>query len=384
MKSRLSKRGLAAGIVVVLMAGILTVVGGSKIRAIEMGNCGEVEITEIFTNFRDNQSEQFVEFYNPTAQPITLEGCVARTRFSNRVLEAVFGEVVLQAGEYQAYSLESLGLQIAKSPTVERVFELVGGDARWVAYGVSEAHFTVGGDGEGWSSAAVLDRADLPTSRLGRSWALVNGEWLHATPTPSADNRTAPEFAVMENGGSDSDSVAPNALVPVEHEAGGANEAGSTAGGLPDCGPGRYRNPETNRCRQIPTEPELRPCAEGYERNPETNRCRRIREQTSADFGIPDMGRTGEGGVSAIGSAVANAGELIGDAMDRVFRDEDGYLQGWKVVLAVILAILITGVGICYALRERISQGYFWNEKVVKTRIYAKVLELYHKISKKY
>ncbi|MCL2371178.1 hypothetical protein FWC63_00315 [Candidatus Saccharibacteria bacterium] len=386
MKNILVKRGLGAGFVLLMVVAVV-VLGGAWARATEVGNCGEVEITEIFTNFRDDQSEQFVEFHNPTAGPVSLVGCVARTRFSNRVLEVRFGNVVILPGEYQAYSLESLGLQLAKSPTIDRVFELVGGDAVWEAYGVSEAHITTGGEGEGWSSAAVVDRVDLPNSRIGRSWALVNGEWVTATPTPSADNRTAPEFQTSSNttGGTDPNSetgtastvpelgsVIPEVLPPVEHGLDGDSSGGES--GLADCGPGRYRNPETNRCRNIPTEPEVKPCAEGYERNPETNRCRRIREQTSVDFGIPDAGSTGGSSASAVGTAVANIGETIIDAMDVIFRDEYGYLQGWRVALAVVLAVLVVGAGICWVSRE----------KLAKTPIGEKVLELYAKKIKKY
>ena len=46
------------------------------------------------------------------------------------------------------------------------------------------------------------------------------------------------------------------------------------------CEDGYYLNPATNRCNKLPTEKELTPCKEGYERNPETNRCRKV---TSAE-----------------------------------------------------------------------------------------------------
>ena len=46
---------------------------------------------------------------------------------------------------------------------------------------------------------------------------------------------------------------------------------------LAPCNEDEYRNPETNRCRKISTASSaLAPCQEGYERNPETNRCRKI------------------------------------------------------------------------------------------------------------
>lgn len=46
---------------------------------------------------------------------------------------------------------------------------------------------------------------------------------------------------------------------------------------LVPCKPGQERNPETNRCRSITTaSASLVPCKEGEERNPETNRCRKV------------------------------------------------------------------------------------------------------------
>jgi hypothetical protein len=44
---------------------------------------------------------------------------------------------------------------------------------------------------------------------------------------------------------------------------------------LQPCGEGKYRNPETNRCKTIEDEGPA-PCAPGQVRNPETNRCRKL------------------------------------------------------------------------------------------------------------
>jgi len=332
-----------------------------------VGDCGEIEITEVLTNFRNDQSEQFVEFFNPTAGMLSLEGCVVRTRYGGKDLTAEFGEVWMRSGEYQAYSLESLGLQIAKSPTIERVIEIVGGD--------------------------FVALAELPRASIGKSFALVEGAWVNATPTPSADNLTAPEFLGGEDGGavgSEEGSgvagaagggLAPEVMAPVVHDSLGA-AGGAGAAEYADCGEGRYRNPETNRCKKIETEPELKPCAEGYERNPETNRCRKIRENVgaAASFGVPDSGGASGGtGVSAVGEAMANVSATMGDAFDRVFRDADGYLQGWKVVLAVVLVVLAAGIGVCYVFRERLMGVPFFAEVMGRTRDLVKCLRFWEK-----
>ena len=51
----------------------------------------------------------------------------------------------------------------------------------------------------------------------------------------------------------------------------------SVSASLLPCGEGQERNPLTNRCRSIASAvAELLPCDEGYERNPSTNRCRKV------------------------------------------------------------------------------------------------------------
>lgn len=50
----------------------------------------------------------------------------------------------------------------------------------------------------------------------------------------------------------------------------------SSKASLTACKPGQERNPETNRCRSVlAVTSSLTPCRYGYERNPETNRCRK-------------------------------------------------------------------------------------------------------------
>lgn len=58
---------------------------------------------------------------------------------------------------------------------------------------------------------------------------------------------------------------------------------------LTPCKEGQLRNPETNRCKSIASEvASLIPCDEGYERNPDTNRCRKIKAAAFAAAPIGD------------------------------------------------------------------------------------------------
>ncbi len=89
------------------------------------------------------------------------------------------------------------------------------------------------------------------------SWALVDDIWQYTdNPTPGAEN----VLTVVTSKGGDI----------IEDE-------------LQPCPEGKYRNPETNRCRNIATlVAELSPCAEGQERNPATNRCRSVISSVSS------------------------------------------------------------------------------------------------------
>lgn len=59
--------------------------------------------------------------------------------------------------------------------------------------------------------------------------------------------------------------------------------ASDTTSALVPCKPGQYRHPETNRCRSLTTaSTTLVPCKSGQERNPSTNRCRKIGGETNA------------------------------------------------------------------------------------------------------
>lgn len=93
----------------------------------------------------------------------------------------------------------------------------------------------------------------------GNSWALDTKDttWKWMMPAPNQVNYWPPEAT-----GKGSESVA----------------------ALADCGPGKERNPETNRCRNIVSTDgsSLTLCKAGQERNPDTNRCRSVSVASSS------------------------------------------------------------------------------------------------------
>jgi len=88
------------------------------------------------------------------------------------------------------------------------------------------------------------------------SWSLIDGMWQYTNrPTPGSDNLIEETRLTGDKGES--------------------NELG-------ECPVGKYRNPDTNRCRNNESSSStLTPCAIDQVRNPDTNRCRSVLTSTS-------------------------------------------------------------------------------------------------------
>lgn len=140
-------------------------------------------------------------------------------------------------------------------------------------------------------------------TKIGWAWVLdsVDGAWKWtSTPQPDADNLvTVPVVAIASEVVSEcpagkyrnpetnrcrSVEEAVNVLAqceegkernPVTNRCRSVASLASTA--LSPCDEGQERNPATNRCRSVlAASRTLTPCQTGYERNPETNRCKKI------------------------------------------------------------------------------------------------------------
>lgn len=118
----------------------------------------------------------------------------------------------------------------------------------------------------------------------------------------------------------------------------------ATVAVLASCDEGQERNPQTNRCRKITTAvATLVPCKAGQERNPETNRCRSI---TSADSTLkpcdegqernPDTNRCRKIVASSSGSSPALSTAEASLASPLRF--------GFKIVGALLTAVLMYGI----------------------------------------
>lgn len=153
---------------------------------------------------------------------------------------------------------------------------------------------------EEWSAQLFEDTMQgygaAGVSKQGFSYALgADGLWQWSTtPSPDGENKLTPivemivecpegKYRSPETGRCRTIEEAVNALStcdegcernPVTNR---CRKLALATSSLTPCLEGQERNPATNRCRSIAKAiAELLPCDEGYERNPATNRCRKV------------------------------------------------------------------------------------------------------------
>lgn len=232
--------------------------------------CGAsgVILTEILANPEgaDTAGGEFVEFYNSGNQTADLTGCKIATDKDDSIELPGF---LLQPGEYYALMLADKLLN--GGGTV--VFS--GSDA------VQSISYVSLGDNE--------------------SWALINNRWeVTNIPTPGAPNQPSATEPRVLGANTVLESCPPGKFRNPETNR--CKNIASQASSLIPCDPGQERNPKTNRCRKIATAgSSLSPCQSGYERNPETNRCRKV---TSLSTGSSNTGPTTTSGATPLHPAI--------------------------------------------------------------------------------
>lgn len=187
--------------------------------------CSSVILSEVLPNPAGSDAAgEFIELYNTSSQTVSLSGCILRLGSSGKS----FGfpeDIIMTPHEYRAFGYAVTGLQLLNE-----------GSELWLI-----------ADSQQTSLA-------YPSSTDDQAWALIDGTWqITLQPTPNA----------------------PNVLLLPAGKGAKASEAAKS--GLEDCPAGKFRNPETNRCKNIEAASnEPAPCAPGQERNPQTNRCRKV------------------------------------------------------------------------------------------------------------
>lgn len=183
--------------------------------------CSGIILSEILPNPSGaDAGKEFIEVYNPTDTDVQLDGCSLIVGSKVYDLPA---DTTLEAKGYKAFYDSETKLTLPNS---------AGGSVTLI-------------------TADVEETVEYPAGlKDDISWVLIDSKWQET-------NRLTPH-------------TANKALEQVVATVGGKG------GGLAPCPEGKYRHPETNRCRNNETASTLTPCREGQERNPATNRCRAI------------------------------------------------------------------------------------------------------------
>ena len=220
----------------------------------------------------------YIKLYNSAAQAVELDGLVLRTDSSSQVRttsNTITLTGALNPGDYYTVWLTDTDTRLSLTNS---------GGYVWLEDMYGTVRYT--------ETLAKYESAG--TSLQGHAYALNdadNWEWT-STPAPAGVNVITPLVAAAcedgkyrnpETGRCRTLEETINALAACEegYERNPTTNrcrkiATTSTSMLTPCNEGQIRNPETNRCRSIASEvADLLPCADGYERNPATNRCRK-------------------------------------------------------------------------------------------------------------
>lgn len=232
-----------------------------------------IQISEILPNSRqcspasvDLTCFDYVKFYNPTTQTINLNGFRLRNGYAGQtpsVSNTTNLSGVVEPGHYAVISTD------------------ITNSASWLwledKYGIERY------------DDAVVSYPSASESRRGSAYAYNSdsGIW-QWTDTPSPFD---------------------SASVFASDEAGFTTD---TASVLSPCPSGKFRNPATNRCKNILTiSSDIIPCQVGQFRNPATNRCKKLAASTSASSLTPcQVGQIRNPDTNRCKSTVAAASSL--------------------------------------------------------------------------
>lgn len=201
--------------------------------------CEGVVLSEVLPNPSGSDTgNEYIEIYNPTNEDINLAGCSIKVGNSEKALEDIMGP----------------GYLVIYGITLPNA---AGGQVELISANTEEV---------------VIYPADLKDDE---AWADVEGTWqITNQPTPGKANLASRVEVVAAE---EESALEPCPEGKFRNPETNRCKNIESEEGLKPCDTGQFRNPETNRCKSIASSiSELKPCDEGQYRNPETNRCRKI------------------------------------------------------------------------------------------------------------
>ena len=211
-----------------------------------------IKITEVLANSAGvDTGNEFIELYNEDTVVVDLSDYFLAVG-KNAEKQISLTSVILEPKQYISFTDTDLGLSLLNTTT--RL------ELRYY---------------DGTLLSEIIPYQD-PNEEI--AWALVDGVWQYTNnPTPGHANVESVEEVLGDQDTNTTKAIAcPSGKYrnPLTNR---CRNIETDVNVLASCDADEYRSPDTNRCRKITAAgASLTPCDEGYERNPETNRCRKI------------------------------------------------------------------------------------------------------------
>ncbi len=221
--------------------------------------CSGLIFSEILSYYDDSPAEQFIELYNSSESEINLSEC--KVRYKSKSYDIAAEELFLRPDAYYVLYPDP-AFRLTKNPTTENLLEIIDNTSD-----SSSSYYVV-------ASLTYPHGQKKSTSYAFFGYNADGSPFWQVTfyPTPGEPN-IAQEYKTCPAG------------KVINEVTGNCVNASTLSTTLKDCGEGKYRNPETGRCKSYDDDSDT-PCKDGYERNPETNRCRKIKDNDGADFPV--------------------------------------------------------------------------------------------------
>jgi len=222
-------------------------------------------ITELVANAKSSDTgQEYIELYNPNNRPISLLGYKIQVG-PGFTKEYKLPDVVITPSSYMIFKDSQTSIVLPNTTGVQ---------LRLVAP-----------DGNKVNETAIYSDAGDDVS-----WALVEDQWIYTNQiTPNAANKPYLEPAVIEVLGITSVQAPCPANKYRNPETNRCRNIETAVSQLTPCDEDEYRSTVTNRCRKTTLASSLSACAVGQERNPETNRCRKTSVLASSVDAIPTV-----------------------------------------------------------------------------------------------
>lgn len=241
-----------------------------------------VEISEISAqpNF---EGQEYIEFHNLDQKDVYLSACKIKI---NSGTEKSLVDVLVKPGEYKLVAFNNGTIRNSAGQIT-----LINSNNEEIVYSYPTTAVGQTINFESSSQNGVV--SDIPTPNSSNQTIILSEEeaaaagkgsvGLVSVPCPTGKFRN-PETNRCKNIASIESLLTP--CDPGEYRSPETNRcrkvASLTSTSLKPCDPGQERNPETNRCRKVSSANSTQtPCKSGFERSPETNRCRKITSSKS-------------------------------------------------------------------------------------------------------